>query len=72
MRWSASDGEANIDTAIDDNDGSIDFCDVERDQFIELCMDEMESRWECGTMNNSPDYQEIVFDVALENGIWRD
>lgn len=64
--------KSNIDIEIDNNYDNIDFENMSRDEFMDLCMDELESKWECGMLNNEPDYQEIVFDVAQENGIWRD
>jgi hypothetical protein len=44
---------------------------MSRDEFIDLCLDELESKWENMTLDNEPDYEGVVFDVANENGVWR-
>ena len=62
-----------FDAEIDNNEESIDLTDMSRKELIELCMDELESKWENGTLDDyCPDYEGILFDVAQENGIWRD
>lgn len=63
---------AGIDFEIDSNEDNLDFGTMSREELIELCVDDLENRWECGYLNNEPDYQEVVFDMAQENGIWRD
>ena len=63
--------KAELEMEIDSNDDSLDFGEISKADFLDLCMDEMESKWECQTLFDNPDYQEIVFDVANENGIWR-
>lgn len=62
-----------FDAEIDNNEDSIDLTDISRKELIELCMDDLEFRWENGTLNDyCPDYEGILFDIAQENGIWRD
>ena len=64
--------ESGLDDAINDDEDNLDLDMMSRDELIELCMDELESKWECRTLDSDPDYAEILFDVAQENGIWRD
>ena len=64
--------EAEISLEIDSNEDNIDFSEVTKDELVDACLDELESKWELGTLNNEPDYQCVVFDVAQENGWWRD
>lgn len=64
--------ETGIEAEIDANDDYIVFDEMSRDDLVEACMDELESKWECETLSTDPDYEEIVFDVANENGMWRE
>lgn len=62
---------AGIEDEIEESEDNLIFEDTTRDEFIDMCLDELESRWENMTLNNDPDYEGIVFDVANENGVWR-
>lgn len=64
--------ENEIDLEIDSNEDSLDFDEMPRDELLDLCMEELEDKWESGNLDNDPDYQSIVFEVAEDNGIWRD
>ena len=66
-----SDWVVGIEEEIDESEDNLVFDDTTREQFVELCLDELESKWENYTLNNDPDYEGIVFDVANENGVWR-
>ena len=60
-----------IDMEIESNEECIDFSAISREEFHDLCLEELESRWGNGWLNCDPDYQCIVFDVAQEQKIWR-
>lgn len=60
-----------IEYEINESEDNLIFDETTRDKFIGLCLDELESKWENMTLDNEPDYEGIVFDVANENGIWR-
>ena len=62
---------AGIEFEIDESEDNLIFDETTRDEFLDLCLDELESKWENDTLNNEPDYEGIVFDVANENGVWR-
>ena len=64
--------EYGIEDEIDLCSDSIDFSEISREEFVDMCMDEMQSKWEIGYLNTEPDYEQVVFGVAEENGIWRD
>lgn len=60
-----------IESEIDESEDNLIFNDTTREEFIEMCLDELEYKWENETLNNEPDYEGVVFDVANENGVWR-
>lgn len=60
-----------IESEIDQDEDNLIFENMSRDEFIDLCLDELESKWENMTLDNEPDYEGVVFDVANENGVWR-
>ena len=61
-----------IDEQIDYDEENIDFTEHSREELIGWCVDEIESRWSNSLNFGEPDYGEILFDVAQENGVWRD
>ena len=60
-----------IDMEIESNYDSLNFDSMTEAEFKKECIDDLESKWELGRLDNEPDYQCVVFDVAQENGIWR-
>lgn len=62
---------SNLEDEIDDNEGNLDFSEISRDAFVDLCIDEMQSKYECCDLGE-PDYSGIVFGVAEDNDLWRD
>lgn len=63
--------EGSIYNAIDLADGCIDFDSMTEEEFKQYCMDELQSKYECQTLESNPDFDELVFDIAQENGMWR-
>ena len=61
----------NIENAIECSYECLDFDVMDEDEFIQCCLDELNSKWECGTLDADPDFDKIVLDIAKENGIWR-
>lgn len=57
---------------VDSNIDNLDFSEMSKEELIDYCIDELERRWENDTLDAEPDYQEIIFDSAQENEIWRD
>lgn len=64
--------EASLEEQIDYDSDNLDFSSISRDEFVRLCVDEMQSRWENSDNYGEPDYGGIVFDIAQDNEIWRD
>ena len=62
---------ANLEDTIDDDVDNYDFSEISRDEFVGLCIDEMQSKYEVCELGE-PDYSKITFSVAEENEIWRD
>jgi len=55
------------------DEDSLDFTgDISREDFIDLCMEDIESRREIYGADFEPDPADVVFDVAHDNEIWRD
>ena len=54
------------------DEGNLDFSETTQEEFIGLCFEEIDSNIEIYGDDWEPDIEEIVFDVANENGIWRD
>lgn len=67
-----NDWRCNIEMEIESNIDSLHFDNMTEEEFTQECMNELESKWELGRLDNDPDYQCVVFDIAQENGIWRD
>ncbi len=61
----------NIENAIELCEECFDFDAMDQQEFIQMCMDELESRWENLRIDDGVDYDELVFDMAQENKIWR-
>ena len=71
-KWLRHDSwRAKIHDAIDADADSYDFSEISREEFVNLCVDEMQSKYEAYELGE-PDYSEIAFSVAKENEIWRD
>ena len=52
---------------------NIDFSgEISEEKFIDLCMEEIDCNVDLYGDDYEPDIEEIVFDVANDNGIWRD
>ena len=62
---------SNIENAIELYCECLDFDEIYEDEFIQYCLDELNSKWECGTLESDPDFEKLVIDLAHENGIWR-
>ena len=54
------------------DEDSLDFSKVTMQEFIDLCIEEIDSNIEIYGDEWEPDVEDIVFDVAHENEIWRD
>ena len=63
--------KSEIEEEIDVSEENLVFDNISREEFVGLCIDELESKWENMTLDNDPDYEGVVFDVANENGVWR-
>ena len=58
----------------ENEDGNLDFSgEIDRDEFVRLCMEDIDENCEIygGEEYYSPDFEEIVFNIAEENDIWR-
>lgn len=56
----------------DNEEGSLDINDeVEEEHFVLLCEEDLANRYEDVGDNYQPCFEDIVFDVAQENGMWR-
>ena len=63
--------EYEIEMEIDNEEDNINLDVMTREEFVNACIDDLESKYELGILENKPDYQCVVFDVAQEIGIWR-
>ena len=63
---------SGMEDQIEYDEDDIDFSEISKEEFLDLCMEDLESRAENMTLGNDIDYGGIVFDVAQENGMWRD
>lgn len=61
-----------IDEQIDYDEENIDFTEHSRDELINWCVDELESKFENSYDFGEPDYAEILFDIAQDNGMWKE
>ena len=61
-----------LDLEIDSNVECLNFSKMSRDELIDCCMEELEEKWKDNDLDSEPDYQEIVFNNAQENKMWRD
>lgn len=57
---------------IEYDEDNLDFSEISKEKLIDLCMDDIEFRYEIYSLGNDIDYGGILFDVAQENGMWRD
>lgn len=64
--------QSGIAEQVEYDEDNLDFSTITREEFIDMCDDELQNRWEICSDIGDPDYGGIVFDVAQENGIWRD
>ena len=63
----------DISDQIEYDEDNLDFSETTRNEFIDMCLEDIDARIEIyGVDNYEPDIEEIVFDVANDNGIWRD
>ena len=62
---------ANLEDQIDEESDSIDFSVLPRDEFVNQCIEEMQSLYECCDICE-PDYADIVFGVAEYNDMWKE
>ena len=61
----------NIENAIERCIEQFDFDKMDEDEFVQCCLDELESKWENDMLDDDPDFDEVVFEIAQDNGIWR-
>lgn len=63
-----------IDDAIEDQMDFLNFNTVNKEQFVDMCLDEIESLWELRDCIEwaDPDYFDIVYGVAKMNEMWRE
>ena len=61
----------NLEDAIDDDEDRYDFSRISRDEFLDMCVDEMQRMYE-ECLLGEPDYYDIVFGVAEDNEIWKE
>ncbi len=66
MEW-----RGNIEEAIDDDEDRYDFSKISREAFVDMCIDDMQEKYECCSLGE-PDYSDIVFGVAEDNGVWKE
>lgn len=66
-RWSY-----DIENQIEYDEENLDFSETTRKEFIDLCFEEIDSNIDIYGDDWEPTIEDIVFDVANENGIWRD
>ena len=62
----------DIENQIEYDEDNIDFSETTKEEFIALCFEEIDSNIEIYGDDWEPTIEDIVFDVANENGIWRD
>ena len=67
-----ADWKNGIEDEIDEEEENIDFDIMNRDELIKLCMADLEEKYEDGMLDDAPDYESILFDVAQENGVWKE
>lgn len=65
-----------FDRQIHDDEDFLCFDEISREEFIEMCVEDVDVERDLfGRANNpykEPEYADIVFNVAQENDIWRD
>lgn len=63
----------DIENQIEYDEDNLDFSETSRNEFIDMCLEDIDARIEIyGVDNYEPNIEEIVFDVAQDNDIWRD
>jgi len=66
-----SEWRGNLEEAIDEDPDQYDFSKISRDEFLDLCIEEMQRQYENCSLGE-PDYSDIVFSTAEENDIWKE
>lgn len=66
-----SEWRGNLEDAIDEDESQYDFDKISRDEFLDMCIEEMQRKYE-ECLLGEPDYADVVFSVAEENGIWKE
>lgn len=61
-----------IENQIEYDKDNLDFSETTQEEFVDLCFEEIDSNIEIYGDDWEPTIEDIVFDVANENGIWRD
>ena len=66
-----SEWRGNLEEAIDEDEDQYDFSEISREEFLDMCIEDMQEKYECCSLGE-PDYADIVFGVAEDNGIWKE
>lgn len=66
-----SEWRGNLEEAIDKDPDQYDFSNISRDEFLDLCIEEMQRQYENCSLGE-PDYSDIVFSTAEDNGVWKE
>lgn len=60
-----------LNAAIDNDEDHYDFSKISREEFLDMCIEEIQWKYDAGTLHE-PEYDDIVFDMAEGNGVWKE